>query len=332
MPLFDFEKRGVEGGMHLDHCFLMSFVRAFLLQGITRVEENLERTAEVSLSEVDSMNRLVKRLTLALSIVALGWLAAPSHAQNPNPVGVKSVAVKGRFVRVEGNDRFIIRSTDNKDVILWTTPTTRYVVNGKVVRLADLTPGADLNATYVTRENRYYVDAVQVGDVAAAPADSATVFRGRVTAKTAETIIVKNQTGKEMVFKVNNQATFKQGTKAVALNDIKVGATVEVRFVERDSHAWVQELIIDDVSAGAADEPGEEVKGVIVRFVGQNQVIVKTTDNKEVTVDLVPQTVYKFNDQPARIADFPAGADVRIMYNVRDRRPIARSILGIRRP
>jgi len=276
------------------------------------------------------MNRFVK----ALALVALGSVAAVGYAQNqdpnPNP-NVKAIALRGRFLRTEGTDRIVVRTADNKEVILWSTPTTRYVVNRKVVRVNDLREGADLNATYVTRDNRYYVSNIQVGEGAAA-ADANTAFRGRVTAKTAETITVKSETGKEMVFNTNAQSQYKLGTKAITVNDIKVGAIVEVRFVERDSHTWVQELIINDVSTGNTDQPGEEMKGVVVRVIGQNQIVVRTADNKEVIVDVVPQTVYKFNDQPARLADFPAGSDVRVQYNVLDRRPVARGIFGLRRP
>jgi len=269
------------------------------------------------------MTRLVKFSLKAFAVLALGSMANFGFAQEPAPVA-KPLSVRARFVRVEGENRFIVRTQENKEITFFTAPGTRYVVNGKAVRLADLKPGADLTTTYIINNNQQMANVVTVGE-----ASPDTVFRGLVTAKTAETITVKAQTGKEMAFNVNAQSRYTLRDKAITINDIKVGAVVEVRFVDRDSHSWVEELIVNDVST--AEEQGEEYKGVVVRFVGQNQVIIKTADNKEVTVDITPQTTYLLNNQPARVADFPAGAEIRVQYNLRDRRPIARSILGVRR-
>jgi len=267
------------------------------------------------------MNRLVKFSVKAFAVLALGSLANFGFGQEPAPIA-KPLSVRARFVRLEGENRFIVRTQENKEITFFVAPGTRYVVNGKAVRLADLKPGADLTATYTLNNNQQTASVVTVGE-----ANPDTVFRGLVTAKTAETITVKAQTGKEMAFNVNAQSRYTLRDKAITINDIKVGAVVEVRYVDRDSHSWVEELIINDVTA---EEAGEEVKGVIVR-IGPAQVVVKTADNKEVTVDVNPQTTYLLNNQPARVADFPAGAEVRVQYNVRDRRPVARSILGLRR-
>jgi len=269
------------------------------------------------------MNRLVK----TFAILALGSFAGISFGQAVEPAPTaKPLSMRARLVRIDGDNRYIVRTQDNKEITFVVAPGTRYVVNGKAVRLADLKPGADLTTTYTVLNNQQTASVVSVGD-----ADPDTVFRGRVTAKTAETITVKAQTGAEKAFNMNAQSRFTQRDKAITANEVKVGAVVEVRFVVRASQPIVEELIVDDVAAAGTDEPGEEVKGVVVRFVGQTQVIIKTADNKEVVVDLNPQTTYLLNNQPARIADFPAGAEVRVQYNVRDRRPIARSILGLRR-
>lgn len=272
------------------------------------------------------MNRLVKFSLKAFAVLALGSMASFGFGQDPAPAA-KPLSVRARFVRLDGENRFIVRTQENKEVTFFVAPGTRYVVNGKAVRLADLKPGADLTTTYTLNNNQQIANVVTVGE--ASPDNTA--FRGVVTAKTAETITVKAQTGKEMAFNVNAKSRYLLRDKAVTINDIKIGAVVEVRYVDRDSHSWVEELIINDVTAGTTDEPGEEYKGVVVRFVGQNQVVIKTADNKEVTVDITPQTTYLLNNQPARVADFPAGAEVRVQYNLRDRRPIARSILGVRR-
>src|SRR4029434_3826776 len=102
--------------------------------------------------------------------------------------------------------------------------------------------------------------------------------------------------------------------------DIQVGTIIEAQYLERDNHWWVDEVILVTDSTDPAAEK-TEVQGTLVRLVGTNQVIIRTKDNKEVTIDLVPQTVYTFdNDQPGRLVDVQLGQDMRIQYNVRDRR------------
>ena len=61
----------------------------------------------------------------------------------------------------------------------------------------------------------------------------------------------------------------------------------------------------------------------MVRIVGKDQVVIRTGDNKEVTVYVEPQTKYVINEQPPRFADFQPGADIRVQYVERDRRPLA---------
>jgi hypothetical protein len=65
--------------------------------------------------------------------------------------------------------------------------------------------------------------------------------------------------------------------------------------------------------------------------IGDGVVVVKTGQNREITINLDPKTRYVIDDQPARITDFRTGSDVRIEYDVRDRRPVARIINRVRR-
>jgi translation initiation factor IF-1 len=167
-------------------------------------------------------------------------LAVPAYGQN-------AVTVRGRVVRMQAPDQFVVKTTDNKEVIFVANPQTKYVINEKAVKYTDLRVGADVSAVYTVQDNRNLVSAVTVGVAAAQPAE------------------------------------------------------------------------------------GTPLQGTVVRVVGKDQVIVRTQDNKEVTVYIVPETKYTFNDRPGAFTDLAPGADIRIMYDVRDRRHVARNILGLPR-
>src|SRR5262245_45639144 len=94
------------------------------------------------------------------SLLGIGILlggASWASAQQEQPRAQADVTVRGKIVRLEGPDRYIVRTTDNKDVTFYTTPTTRYTIDGRAVKYSDLKVGAEVSTIYTTRENRFYV-------------------------------------------------------------------------------------------------------------------------------------------------------------------------------
>jgi len=156
------------------------------------------------------------------------------------------IRVKGKVTKVEGSDRFVVRTRDNQDVILVANPQTRYTINGRAARFADVRVGTDIDVGYVVREDLNVVNTVVVGDLDVVPAD----------------------------------------------------ATL--------------------------------VEGVIVRVVGEDQIVVRDRADKELIVFVNPQTKFLIDERPARIVDFRQGADVRINVDVRDQRTWARTVTGVK--
>jgi translation initiation factor IF-1 len=266
------------------------------------------------------MSRMIP--TLAAAGVFLAASTAFSQGQdpktNPNPnqdtkQATSVTTLRGKVVRVEGQDRIVVKTSDNRDVILMANPTTRYVINGKTARFADLRTGVDFRATYNLQNNQYIVSSIQAGegfDVDTQPGINERKFRGRVVKVDAATnqIVAKSQDGKEVTLYVQKTGRFLRNGQAVRMADIQVGTVIEAQYLERDNHWWVDEvLLVTDVTDPAAQ--GTQVQGTVVRVVGTNQVIVRTNDNKEVTIELVPQTVYTFDNQPAQLRDIQAGQE-----------------------
>jgi len=262
---------------------------------------------------------------------------APPTATGPGAPAAAGTTLQGKVVRVEGQDRIIVKTSDNKEVILMSNPNTRYVIDGRTGRFTDLRKGVNVRATYNIDGTRYIVSSVQVGDAPAVvtqpqPGGINEKFRGRIVRVDAATnqIVAKSQDGNEVTLYVQKNGRFLRNGQAITLVNLQVGTVIEAQYLERDNHWWVDEVIVvTDTDQAGTD--ATQIQGTVIRIVGQNQVIIRTKDNKEFTVDLVPQTVYTFDNQPGQFRDIQTGQEIRVQYNTRDRRSIASRIFGIRR-
>jgi len=284
------------------------------------------------------MSRLIPTLAAAGVFLAASTAFSQTNPnQNTNPA-VAETTLRGKVVRVEGQDRIVVKTSDNREVTLMANPNTRYVINGKTGRFADLRTGVDFRATYNLQNNQYIVSSIQAGEgfdtATTQPGINERKFRGRVVRIDAANnqIIAKSQDGKEVTLYVQKTGRFLRNGQAVRMADIQVGTIIEAQYLERDNHWWVDEVVlVTDATDPAPAAQGTTVQGTVVRVVGTNQVIVRTNDNKEVTIELVPQTVYTFDNQPGQLRDIQPGQDIRVQYDVRDRRSIASRIFGARR-
>ena len=283
------------------------------------------------------------RSCLQVLALTMAWvlLAAVVDAQEkPRKEATPDVTIRGKIVKMEAPDRFVVRTTGNKEVIFYSTPQTRYVINGKAGRYADLRVGTEINAGYIVRDDRYMVNTVTIGgDVSGVVPASGTVqvgttIRGKILkVQGSEQVVVRTADNKEVFLFVNPTTRYLINGKAGRFADLRVGLEVNAAYAERDSR-----YIVETFTVGTAPEAqqlpageGTLVEGTVLRVVGEDQVIVRTPEKKEVIVYVGPQTKYLIEDQPARFIDFRTGSEVRIYYDVRDRRNMARSILGVRR-
>ena len=122
----------------------------------------------------------------AFVAIAAGLLGVSVvHAQQaprPTPprVETQSITVRGPVVRVQ-NDHFVVRGANNKEVILYHSPQTRFVINGKTGAFRDLRVGTEINAGYVRRGDRLVVNTVTVGAGTGGGAGGATVAATRAS-------------------------------------------------------------------------------------------------------------------------------------------------------
>jgi hypothetical protein len=262
----------------------------------------------------------------------------PPQQVDPPQVQTQTLTVRGPIVRVE-NDHFVVRGANNKEVILYQSPQTRFVVNGKAGAFRDLRVGTEINAGYVRRGERLIVNTVTVGAVAEPPQvvepaprveiDEDKMVRGRIVRmEMPDRVVIRTAAAKEITVHTTPQTRITMGGRVAQFADLRVGTEVTVDFVIRDGRHMANAIVAGGATAEAVR--AETVQGVVIR-VANDMVVVRTGENKEVIVHIDPKTRYVFDERPGRITDVRTGADVRIEYDVRDRRPIARIVSGIRR-
>lgn len=315
----------------------------------------------------------MRRAWLPVFALAVAWTVPALTASGQDTPRVQTPAgltVRGKIVRMEAPDQFIVRTSDNKEVIFFTNPQTRYTIDGRAGRYADLRVGTAISTGYIVRDDRNWVNTVTVGaavqepapaqrpapvqDPASAPnptpaqnpapaqVTETTLIRGRIVSMRApDTIVVRSSDGKEITLLASPQTRYMINGKASQFGDLRAGAEINANFILRDGRHHVSVVTIGgsteaipvpapNTTTTTTPEP-VTVQGTIVRVVGEDQVVVKTAENKEVIIYVQPQTKYVFDDRVVRFSDLRTGSDIRVQYDVRDRRPIARTIFGLRR-
>jgi preprotein translocase subunit YajC len=300
------------------------------------------------------MNRLsVFSLALAGSLLAASASAQEKSRPRDDTPQVKNLdggaGLRGKIVRVQGENQFIVRTADNKEVTLYASPQTRYTINGKAGKFGDLRVGTEINANYSQVGERYNVNTVTVGALADTPPAArdtdppvkgiaeGTAIRGRIVKLQApDQFVVRSAAGKEVVFFTSPQTRYTVDGRVVQFRDLRVGSEVNAEYALRDGRHIVSAVTVGPaavVEPSAKSTPARDdtrVEGTVIR-IGEGVVVVKTNQNKEITINVDPKTRYVMGEEPARISDFRTGSDVRIEYDVRDRRPVARIINGLRR-
>ena len=180
-------------------------------------------------------------LALILTIAVPAALAQQKKGQAKGQTKAETkvdIRVRGKITKVEGTDRIVVRTQENKDVILVANPQTRFTINGKAGRFADLRVGNEIDVVYLVQDNVNVVNTVLVGDLE--PAD-ATFVEGTVLRVVGEDqIVIRDRADKEVIVFVNPQTKFLIDERPVRLVDFRQGANVRINVDTRDNRTWAR--------------------------------------------------------------------------------------------
>jgi len=138
---------------------------------------------------------------------------------------------------------------------------------------------------------------------------------------------IQTADNKEVPFYTGTTTRYVIDRRPVQIADFKAGNEVTVVYVNEGERSVVRQVY----SGPDPDEkPATFYEGKVMKVVGQDRVVLRTADDKEVTVYVQPKTEYTFNDKPGSFADLLPGATVHVDYDLREQKPIARSVRSIR--
>jgi hypothetical protein len=186
--------------------------------------------------------------------------------------------------------------------------------------------------------------AAQPGVQPGANANQGTRVQGKVVRVGENQFAIQTNDNRNLIFYTNDRTRYMRNNAAVRFNDIQVGMPITAWYTTEGERFWVNNVDLGAAAVGTQPvqpvtpvpqpAPGGSTtfyEGQVVRVVGQNEVVIRTSDGKEITIFVTPQTTYRFNDQPATLTAVQPNIPVRVDYDVRDGRHYARGIFGLRR-
>jgi len=189
-----------------------------------------------------------------------------------------------------------------------------------------------------------------VGAQANTAQSSGTMVNGRVVRVGQDQFVLQGTDNKQYTFYTNPQSTYWMNNNPAQYSNLQVGSNVSTWYVPQGERYFVSRVNmlpagaafpVQDATTTTTAQPTQAVvpqanantnayQGEVIR-VGNNQVVIRTSDGKEIIVYTTPQTTYQLNEQPATFTQLQPGVPVRVDYDLRDQRPYARGIFGRRR-
>jgi hypothetical protein len=285
-------------------------------------------------------------LMSAAMATAVALLATPSYADEPVRPNAqrRGTEIQGRIVKTAPG-HVVISTQDQKEVILYTQPETRYVSNGKVVQFSELRPGATITTAYVMDGERYLADTITVGEATSAQpveqpgsggAQKAMAgIEGKIVKTGTDQIVVQTTEHGEVTIRT------KPGTKYLVAqpirpNQLQVGSTVTVVYSEAGGEMTAQTVVAASPSIATSPTGSETtvaqanyIDGRVVRIVGTDQLVIAGIDGTEHTVFVDPTTTYMLGGRPVRLTDFQPDVPISMQIDRRGDRRVARRIVGM---
>jgi len=134
---------------------------------------------------------------------------------------------------MQGPNQFVVRTADKREVILHTHPRTRFLLNDRAARFADLREKAEVVVLFDETEGRNVVSSVAIaGD----EEPGTEVVEGEVirVLEPQNQLVIRTAAGKEVILATHERTTFTLNERNARLVDFRPGTPVKVRFSVKD--------------------------------------------------------------------------------------------------
>jgi len=185
------------------------------------------------------MERLHKQwFVWVAAALALATLTAQCGAAQAR----KGTRIRGRVVRVRGSDQFVVRTADNREVILHANPRTKFLLENRAARFTDLREGVEIDALYDVAGEQNLTSAVTIVPAAGAVPEVVEGTIVRVVERDNQ-LVVRTAAGKEVIVFADPRTTFTVNDRAARLVDFRPGTAVRVKVHMKDRKAFARSVV-----------------------------------------------------------------------------------------
>jgi hypothetical protein len=305
-------------------------------------------------------------LVPALAAATGAALAMPSGAQDPNqpkppdqrPPQVKQrnevlpqdlaqkSEIRGRIVRTDKN-MIVVQTPDNREVVLHTRPETKFLQKDQIVALTDFQVGTNIIVAYGMDGARYLANRVSLAETEVAdprpvpPAAALHEIEGRIVRTGPDQVVIETADRRQVVVYRKPETKF-LASQAIRFNELQVGQIVTAIAATEGDTMSARMVVTAPALTGAAPPPvvaapaAEStdrtmgiVDGVVARVIAPDRIDVQAMDESLVSVYMDAATTFLFGGRSGRFSDMQAGDKVSIEYTVRDKRNIAKRVVGV---
>lgn len=196
----------------------------------------------------------------AMAVAALVLFTASANAQRhhpPRPMGPGMMRppmpmkpgmpmgprMRGQVIRILGPDRFVVRTPDNREMILRTDAQTRFLMNQGAARFSDLRERSNVLVRFNRARGRNLARSVlinpRLGASLGARSLAGTIARLNVL---DDLMVVRTASGREVPMHVNSRTALSLNNQTVLLNELRTGMPVQIQFDVRDQRNLAQSI------------------------------------------------------------------------------------------
>ena len=179
-----------------------------------------------------------------MAAVAFAACTAPALALQAKKPSTKPTTVRGRVVKVHGTDRFVVRTSDNREVILRTRTATKFLRNKQAVRFADLRAGIPVTVLVDEDGKDLFATSVTLDEVVAE--EDATTLEGTIVRvrETENEIVVRTSAGKEVILVTNKAAKITLNNRTVRLTALQPGMAIKANFAVKNKKNMAHSIVV----------------------------------------------------------------------------------------
>jgi hypothetical protein len=178
--------------------------------------------------------------------LAFAVFTAPAWTQRPPGQVRKGTRIKGNVVRVQGNNQFVVRTADNREVILFANPQTKFLLENRAARFTDLRTGVAIDALYDVTGDQNFASSVTITPaVVPGPGTEAEVVEGTIVRvlEADNQVVVRTAAGKEVIVFTDTRTTFTFDNRTARLADFRVGTPVRVNVHMKDRKHFARSMM-----------------------------------------------------------------------------------------